>query len=343
MDLKNPMLMQNAMAQQQNYNNLNQLDELRQEAKKNPHKALEAVAHQFEALFMQKLLEEMRKSNSQFSSEDSINNNRYVKNYQQMYDKQLSLDLSKNGSLGLADLIVQQLDPDSANVIPASQLRPGGDRTSAITMGHTHALDQMATKNKIGKKVAHNPVMQFQPQRVYMHSAVAPAETIKTAAIKRQQFASEDDFVKTLLPIAQKFAAPAGISPLAVVAQAALETGWGKRVMAHGDGQSSHNLFGIKAGKSWQGPKLRVQTLEYEQGIAKPKQENFRAYSSYADSVKDYIMLMQKPRYQQALENGTNPAQFAEQLQRSGYATDPQYAAKIQKILDSEVLSQYQN
>lgn len=343
MDLKNPMSMQNAMAQQQSYTNLNQLDELRREAKKDPHKALEAVAHQFEALFMQKLLEEMRKSNSQFSSEDSINNNRYVKNYQQMYDKQLSLDLSKNGSLGLADLIVQQLDPDSANVIPASQLRPASSRMSSIAMGHGHSLDQMAAKPQTGKKVAHDPLMQFQPRRVYTQSPVVPVSAPKTAAIKRQQFASEDDFVKTLLPIAKKFAAPAGISPLAVVAQAALETGWGKRVMAHGDGNSSHNLFGIKATKSWQGPKLRVQTLEYEQGVAKPKQENFRAYSSYADSVKDYVALMQKPRYQQALENGQDPAQFAQQLQRSGYATDPKYAAKMQKILDSEVLSQYQN
>lgn len=337
MDLKNPML-NSSMNQHQSYADLNQLDSLRQEAKKNPHKALKAVAHQFEAIFMQKLLAEMRKANSQFASKDSVNNNRYVKNYQQMYDKQISMDLSKNGSLGLADLIVQQLDPDSANITPASQLRAG-----QLPMGKQFKhLQQSSTGQQVGKNVAVNQTMEFKPRRVYTnHPVTPPVETEKTAT-KRQQFASKEDFVNKLLPIARQFAAPAGISPLAVVAQAALETGWGQRVMAHSHGDSSHNLFGIKVGSRWQGPRVNVKTLEYENGVAQPKREHFRAYSSFAESVKDYVELMKKPRYQHALAQGEHPAEFAKQLQKAGYATDPHYADKMKRILDSEVFSPYQ-
>ncbi|MFM2485065.1 flagellar assembly peptidoglycan hydrolase FlgJ [Celerinatantimonas yamalensis] len=345
MELQNPLLMQNAISQQQSYNDLNQLDTLRREAKTHPHKALEAVAHQFEALFMQRLLEEMRKSNSQFSSSDSINNNRYVKNYQQMYDKQLSLDLSQNGSLGLAQLIVQQLDPDSAHIVPANQLRAAGSIEDKIKMGHMVQLNKLADKSvpaEVGKKVAHKPIMSMQARRFYGENPVQQPATKVQAATERQQFASEHEFVQSVLPLARQIAGPAGISPLAVVAQAALETGWGKRVMTSEKGSSSHNLFGIKAGKSWQGSKVRVNTLEFQHGVAEPKRANFRAYSSFADSVKDYVSLLQKPRYQQALAHGDNPAQFAEQLQQAGYATDPNYAVKMKKILDSEVLAQYQ-
>ncbi|MFM2482602.1 flagellar assembly peptidoglycan hydrolase FlgJ [Celerinatantimonas sp. YJH-8] len=324
------------------YSDLNQLDELRRQAQKDPHKALSQVAHQFEAIFMQMLLKEMRQSNTAFESSDSPMNNRYVKNYQQMYDKQLALNLSKNGSLGLADLMVQQLDPDSAHITPASQLR-GGNRAEHFKMPNSTLSADSTISKENGKNIAHSPITDFQIRRFYGESPVAQASAATATASKRQQFASDQEFVKQLMPLAQKIAAPAGISPLAVVAQAALETGWGQRVMDQGPEQSSHNLFGIKANRNWDGATTQVQTLEFEDGVAKPKREKFKAYASYEDSLKDYVALMQTPRYQKALQSGSNPHAFADQLQQAGYATDPNYATKIKRILNSGVMAEYQD
>lgn len=344
MPVSNSQLLNGGAPQlRENYSDLNQLDELRRKAQKDPHKALEQVAHQFEAIFMQMLLKEMRQSNTAFESKDSPMNNRYVKNYQQMYDKQLSLDLSKSGSLGLADLIVQQLDPESSNMIPASQLR-GGNRSEQFKMPEANDLSRMGkVSEKTGKDIAHTPVEAFQPRRFYGQPSELATPAKPITATKRQQFASEQQFVQHLMPLAKKIAAPAGISPLAVVAQAALETGWGKRVMDSAPAQSSHNLFGIKASGSWAGPTAKVNTLEYRDGVAKPQLEKFRAYASYEDSLKDYVSLLQKPRYQGALQQGKDPSAFAEQLQQAGYATDPNYADKIKRILNSEVIADYRD
>ncbi|CAG8998419.1 MAG: Peptidoglycan hydrolase FlgJ [Candidatus Celerinatantimonas neptuna] len=327
----------------ENYNDLSQLNVLRQEAEKHPHKALKKVARQFEAIFMQMLLKEMRKANNAFESPDSPMNNRYVKNYQQMYDKQLALDLSNNGSLGLSKLIVQQFAPDVANITPASQLRAYG-RANQFHLKPSHNIKKSLQElhpESVGKKVADKKMLTMDVRRFYGDNVQKGPVTRAAPATKRQQFASEQAFIQKVLPLAKKIAAPAGIAPIAVVAQAALETGWGSRVIAHGNGASTHNLFGIKAGQRWQGDKARVKTLEYEQGIAQPKHENFRSYSSFDDSVKDYVALLHHPRYQQALENGHDPVKFAQALQKAGYATDPRYADKIKQILDSGVLNKF--
>ena len=120
-----------------------------------------------------------------------------------------------------------------------------------------------------------------------------------------------------------------------LIAQAALETGWGKAVTRHDDGSSSYNLFNIKADRRWDGPSVTKQTLEYRNGIAGREQAQFRAYDSFADSFNDYVdFITRQPRYQQALQHGGDAATFADELQRAGYATDPAYARKIKRIMD---------
>jgi flagellar protein FlgJ len=142
------------------------------------------------------------------------------------------------------------------------------------------------------------------------------------------------------LPAAEKAAAQLKLAPEALLAQAALETGWGKHVMRHADGSSSHNLFGIKAGGRWDGDKVRVATLEYRDGVAMRTREDFRAYDSWEESFQDYVRFVSgNPRYAEALQASSDAGTYFERLQAAGYATDPAYAEKINRILDEGPLS----
>ncbi len=141
-----------------------------------------------------------------------------------------------------------------------------------------------------------------------------------------------EGFVASIWPHAQRAAEELGVDPRALVAQAALETGWGKRHIKRENGQSSHNLFGIKA-NGWNGERATAGTHEYVNGQRRTETASFRAYGSVADSFSDYVrMLKNSPRYQAALKAGNDVRGFAQGLQRAGYATDPSYAAKIAAI-----------
>jgi len=127
-----------------------------------------------------------------------------------------------------------------------------------------------------------------------------------------------------------------------LVAQAALETGWGKSVMRQQDGSSSHNLFGIKAQGNWQGPEARAITSEFRDGQMVKETADFRSYDSYSDSFHDLVTLLQSNnRYQGVLKSADNPEQFVKELQKAGYATDPDYASKISQI--AKQMKSYQN
>ena len=146
-------------------------------------------------------------------------------------------------------------------------------------------------------------------------------------------FSSPQEFVATMLPMAEAAAEKIGVDPRYLVAQAALETGWGKSIIRTGDGQSSHNLFGIKSHNSWDGESARVLTTEYKGGKAVREAANFRAYDSYAQSFDDYVSFLQNNgRYEKALNSTENPERFVKELQQAGYATDPNYARKISQI-----------
>jgi len=149
-----------------------------------------------------------------------------------------------------------------------------------------------------------------------------------------------ESFVKEIWHHAQKAARELGVDARALVAQAALETGWGKHAIKREGGRSSHNLFGIKA-TGWQGERATAQTHEYRNGVRQNERAAFRAYSSVADSFADYVKLIKhNPRYQQALQSGGNVREFATALQQAGYATDPSYAKKINAIANGPILKQ---
>jgi len=158
----------------------------------------------------------------------------------------------------------------------------------------------------------------------------------------KKAFSSADEFVNTMLPMAKEAAERIGVDPRYLVAQAALETGWGKSVMRAQDGSSSHNLFGIKATDSWKGDSARAITSEFRNGAMVKETAEFRSYASYKDSFHDLVTLLQtNNRYQDVVKSADNPEQFVRELQKAGYATDPDYASKISQI--AKQMSSYQN
>ncbi|MEO1576628.1 MAG: flagellar assembly peptidoglycan hydrolase FlgJ, partial [Pseudomonadota bacterium] len=170
-----------------------------------------------------------------------------------------------------------------------------------------------------------------------------PGTTAASAAPEKtdgSRFDTPLDFVRAIWPLAQQAAATLRVSPRMIVAQAALETGWGRHGIRHADGTQANNLFGIKAGGGWGGPSVDVPTTEVLGGIARKVVAAFRSYGSLAESVADYTrLILTSPRYRAALNTGGDGVAFARALQDGGYATDPAYAAKVLSIADGDTLT----
>lgn len=167
-----------------------------------------------------------------------------------------------------------------------------------------------------------------------------PAESTDGRRVEAADFDSPAAFVQTLLPLAEEAAQALGVDPRVLVAQAALETGWGRSIIRDSQGNSSHNLFNIKAHNGWEGGSVTVQTLEYRDGLPQPEYAQFRAYDSLEEGFDDYVRFIQEnPRYAQAREQAGDPQAYLQALQRAGYATDPEYAAKIERILGGSTLA----
>jgi flagellar protein FlgJ len=268
------------------------LTSLRSDARAQDPSALKEVAKQFESLFTQMLMKSMRDANRSFG-EDSLFGSQQGDFYQDMFDDQMALHLSKGEGLGLADMLVRQLT-QSGMVKPAEATATSGAQAPAST-----------------QKIA---------------SSSSDHQPLAT---------SKEDFVRMMLPHAERAGNALGVDPSALVAQAALETGWGRAVPSQASGSSSFNLFGIKAGSSWNGATAHVPTLEFEDGVPVRKVERFRAYASPADSFNDYARLIGgNPRYENARGAGGDVTTFASALQEGGYATDPNYAQKIVAVAD---------
>ncbi len=164
-------------------------------------------------------------------------------------------------------------------------------------------------------------------------SAAAASGTAATPATAASE-ATQRDFLAGIAPWAREAGAALGVAPELVAAHAALESGWGRRPLRGADGGDTHNLFGIKAGGAWQGNSVQARTTEYEDGVAQDATEPFRAYADQASAFRDYARLLRdNPRYQPALNVGADAGAFAQGLARGGYATDPDYAAKLARMV----------
>lgn len=301
------------------WTDLSGFGQLRASAEHDSKAALPAVARQFEAIFTQMMLKSMR----QADFGDPMFESQAGNAYRDLYDQQLSLSLASHGrGIGIAQMLIRQLGGTSTATAPTHATPPPstGDNNDAPHHGHgmlgttLHALGTL------------------------LDGAVPTAtESFNTAT--HSLAGDPAAFVRTLAPHAEAAARTLGVSIRAVLAQAALETGWGRHMPARGDGRSSYNLFGIKAGQTWDGQRVNVPTLEYENGVAVRKHDSFRAYDSAGEAFDDYTRLLSgSPRYSPALNQGNDVAGFAQALVHAGYASDPAYAAKLTAIADSQTM-----
>uniref|UniRef100_UPI00259862AC flagellar assembly peptidoglycan hydrolase FlgJ n=1 Tax=uncultured Idiomarina sp. TaxID=352961 RepID=UPI00259862AC len=231
----------------------------------------------------------------------------------------LTSELSSQGSLGLAELMVKQLGGDDSYV-SESMNRSGAN------------LDDPRMKNRADMSTQLSDQGGIDAGLYYGNQRVNTAKLSDGNAT----FDSPQSFIAALKPHAEKVAKEAGPDPDVLMAQAALETGWGKRLVPGRHGGSSNNLFNIKADTRWDGDKSHVSTLEFDGEVARKERAAFRSYANVEQSLQDYVDFMKEhPRYQQALKVADDPEQYTQALQDAGYATDPQYARKIQSVLNN--------
>ena len=263
-----------------------QFTALRTGAENNDPEVLREVAGQFEALFVEMMLKNMREASL---GDPLFGDSDQHEMYQGMFDQQLAVEMASGKGIGLAEMLVRQL---------------GGEAPPAT-----------GTQDSFG----------------------IPATLRGDVQERRPLWSDPESFARAVWPHAKRAAERLNVAPEAVLAQAALETGWGAHVMQRADGSSSFNLFGIKAGGSWSGDTVGKRTLEFEAGVARTELARFRAYDDVAGTFDDYCdLLAGNPRYDNVANHGDDIDGFARALQDSGYATDPAYAEKIRRVAEGD-------
>ncbi len=271
------------------------LNDLKREAAADPKGKALQVAKQVEGMFVQMMLKSMRDT----LPKDGIFSSDSTRMYTSMYDQQIAQEIGKHG-LGMADLIVKQMQPaqepdETAGTVPMKL-----DNSFIYSNLPSSQLEQMVRKAV--------PRLPVSPSSF-------PADS--------------NEFIAQLAQPAQVASQQSGIPHHLILAQAALESGWGQRQILTREGKPSYNVFGIKAGGDWKGETTDIMTTEYEGGVAKKVRASFRVYGSYMEALSDYVKLLSNnPRYA-AVANAATPEQGARALQAAGYATDPKYAQKL--------------
>ena len=309
------------------YLDFSKFNQLRKMTRDDKDAALQAAAQQMEGIFLNMMLQSMRDANAVFAEGNMLESSD-GQFYQGMYDKQLTLNISKNGGIGLADVIVKQMQA-------RSDAKPVGSGSAMdISSYLKHPL--LARQPVTPQDSEHKPLEASSPEVIATVNGTV--ESVEHPHNVTQRWNSPDEFIQAIYPHAKRAAEKLGTSVEAVIAQAVLETGWGQHVMQAGAGDSSFNLFGIKADSRWQGDVVRKNTLEYRNGIAAQENAAFRSYRSLSHAFDDYVeFLNSNARYESVLNKKSEGKQWGFDLQRSGYATDPNYGNKIANVMDSDV------
>ncbi|KTD73059.1 glucosaminidase domain-containing protein [Legionella tucsonensis] len=277
----------------------NALNELKVQAQNNAKEALPDAAKQFEGIFLQSMLKSMRMG-QHFLDESSPFRGKDRETFQDMLDAQYASTIANSKSIGLADMLVKQMERNLPNV--------------------------------------DNQPAQSTPAKTEISS---PAIPVKSAKQDIPEAATIDEFVNSIWPQAKKAASLIGLDPKILMAQAALETGWGKFVTKDIDGNSSNNLFNIKSSNGSELDSVNIKTTEYFADTPIKVNASFRKYSSIEHSFNDYISLIKgSERYQNALASAEDPELYVNELHKAGYATDPEYGTKILSIYHGEELKQ---
>jgi flagellar protein FlgJ len=303
---------------------LSSLNRLRSMSQHDKRGALDQAAKQFEALFIHQLLKSARSA----SFGDPLFGSHQMDTYKDMFDQQLALSMAQSGETGIGDLLVKQLQ-GSLGVDAAS-------KDQAAKNGDTDSIQPL--RRFLG---AVKPIQV--PSEIKTKDSVVetPANASKTSEASQASFSTPSEFIEKLRPHAEEAAAKLGVNPQVLLAQAALETGWGKYISRDSQGKSSFNLFNIKAGPDWGGKTLEMNSMEFVNGGFVKQNSTFRAYDGFAQSFEDYVdFLKSNPRYGDAISRANNDAAFTKALQGAGYATDPDYSRKITRVLKSPAMAE---
>jgi flagellar protein FlgJ len=280
------------------------LERLKAASGKSPQAGIKDTAKQLESLFMQELVKSMRTTTMSTGMLD----NSATEMGTNMLDTQLANQMTGLPG-GLSELITRQLE---------RQLGTAKDASSPLQGLGDMRLDR-----------------SLNTQNAAITDAVLKGKASTTGADGKALSASEQ-FVRKHAVAAKAAESATGIPASNILGQAALESGWGKHEIRMKDGTPSHNLFGIKATSDWKGKVAEVTTTEYIGGTAHKVTAKFRAYDSYEDAFKDHARLLsQSPRYSQTVAQADTAKGFARGLQKAGYATDPAYADKLTKVINT--------
>lgn len=299
---------------------LRSLERLKATVGKDPKAGIKETARQLESLFMQQLVKTMRATTMSTGMLD----NSATEMGTNMLDTQLANKLTGLPG-GLSDIIARQLerqtgskDTASAGSIPLKGLPPMQFGRIAPPESSDGSMDGSAPTGSA--------------------SITGRAADVVPTTLNGRKLSQAEQFIVQHEGDAQAAEAATGISASHILGQAALESGWGKHEIRAKDGTPSHNLFGIKATADWKGKVAEVTTTEYIGGVARKVTAKFRAYDSYADAFKDHARLLsQNPRYSRTVAQADTPAEYAHSLQKGGYATDPAYADKLTRVINTAV------
>lgn len=305
-------------------------------AKVDPEAGVQSAAQQFEALFVQMMMKSMREA----VPTSGLMNSSATDTYQKMLDQQWSQVIASRG-VGLADALVEQLEREG--VVPKGEgaSSTGDQQTQELIAGIPRGTPRVLDSpiNPGGEQVPDEASggdflseLDAVRQGPVTNAESAQPETQQQAA---GQLPHVNQFMETLAPSAQAASRNTGVPAELILAQAALETGWGKHEIAKQNGSNSHNVFGIKAGEHWDGDTTDVVTHEYIDGRREKVVDSFRVYDSYEHAFTDYANLIgNNPRYA-GVTQAPSAELAARELQRGGYATDPHYADKLVSVMDS--------
>lgn len=304
--------------------------------------ALHAAAKQMEGMFMNMMLKSMRQANEAFS-QDGLFENKEGQMFRDMLDQQYSMRLSSRYDAGLAVQIERQLNPTKFRK-PTELDRTGGQQGFPLQGRQPGGMPLQ--KDSRSFELPETGPREFPLSG--LRPVMAPDLMRDLSLINKSQSASQCEvdasspqkFVDSIRPYAEQAGQALGVDPRAIVAQAALETGWGKHMMRDASGSPSYNLFGIKADSAWSAERVAVETTEYRANTPVREVADFRRYGSLADAFKDYVSFIKgNPRYENALRNGANAGAWGVHLQQAGYATDPAYGKKIASLVKSDEIS----
>lgn len=295
------------------YTDLSSLNAIRDLGREDKDKALGEIAKQFESMMVRMMMKSMRSANEVFAEGNFLSSNEGDM-YQDMFDDQMALTLSQGRGFGVAEVMVRQLQQRFGT----EQDSPQKSDFSDYQRQGVAVTDKAAAA---GQSVPESAAQANQPVKAVSFDG------------------SVEQFVSELYPMAEKAAAKLGVEPDVLLAQAALETGWGQKITRLGD-KSSLNLFNIKADQRWQGSRISVPTMEVKNGMAVREVASFRAYASLQHSFDDYVeFVSNSPRYEKALQASDSEG-YIRGLSEAGYATDPQYSEKILRIVNSQAITQ---